>query len=63
MGNQAMTRVTRHFTVAELACPCCGACEMDKEFMRKAQVLRDIVDFPLQFHIDGREGPAVSWGY
>ena len=120
-----MGSVTPNFTVKELACPCCGACEMDEEFMRKAQVLRDIVDFPLvpvsgyrcrkynaslrgaaersqhpegraidfrvrnltgahrylliktafllgfegigigkkQFHIDGREGPQVSWGY
>ena len=42
-----MSRVTRHFTVAELACPCCGKCEMDPEFMRRVQVLRDIVGFPL----------------
>ena len=42
-----MTRLTPNFTVAELACPCCGACEMDSEFMRRIQVLRDIVGFPL----------------
>jgi len=120
-----MGSVTPNFTVKELACPCCGACDMDQEFMRKAQVLRDIVGFPLipvsgyrcrkynsslrgaaelsqhpegkaidfrvrnltgarryllirtafllgfggigigkkQFHVDGRKGSPVSWGY
>ena len=120
-----MPKVTANFTSAELACPCCGRCKMDEEFMRKVQVLRDIVGFPLvpvsgyrcreynaslkgaaeksqhpegkaidfrvrnltgarrylliktafllgfvgigigkkQFHVDGRKGPAVSWGY
>ena len=42
-----MVQLTPNFTLAELACPCCGKCEMDPEFMRRVQVLRDIVGFPL----------------
>ena len=42
-----MINITANFTADELKCPCCGACQMDEGFMRKVQVLRDIVGFPL----------------
>lgn len=30
----------RHFTPAEFACPCCGACEMDEDFVRRLDAAR-----------------------
>lgn len=36
----------RHFSVEELACPCCGELRMDDEFMRMISHLRMILKFP-----------------
>ena len=35
-----MDWVFPHFTQKELACPCCGACEMDEAFLWKLEALR-----------------------
>ena len=42
-----MTRLSRDFTVDELKCPCCGACEMDPAFLTRLQTLRDVMNCPL----------------
>ena len=39
--------LTRSFSKRELACKCCGKCEMDPEFMRRVQVYRDLLGSPL----------------
>ena len=39
--------LTRSFSKRELACKCCGKCEMDPEFMRRVQVYRDLLGVPL----------------
>jgi hypothetical protein len=33
-------RLTRHFTVDEFRCPCCGQCKMDHMFMRELEAFR-----------------------
>lgn len=37
--------LTKNFTKAEVACPCCGECEMDMEFMNKLQIIRSHCGF------------------
>jgi len=39
--------LTRNFMVSELACPCCGQCEMSPVFMDRLQVLRDLYAKPI----------------
>ena len=41
------SQLTRNFKFSELACPCCGKCEMNPVFMTRLQVLRDIYGGPL----------------
>lgn len=36
----------KYFSENELACPCCGQCEMDCEFMENLEGIRDILEFP-----------------
>ena len=38
---------TRSFTRNELACPCCGACEMCPVFLVRLQVWRDLLGVPV----------------
>lgn len=33
-------RLSEHFTVAELACRCCGACDLDADFLARLEGLR-----------------------
>ena len=40
-----MAKITKNFTTDEMKCPCCGACEMDDEFMSNLQDLRTICGF------------------
>jgi len=40
-------RLTKDFKLSELACPCCGECEMDPEFLRRLQVWRDMLGVPV----------------
>jgi len=35
-----MPRLTKNFTTEEFACPCCGQCNMDPEFMGRLQAVR-----------------------
>jgi uncharacterized protein YcbK (DUF882 family) len=42
--------LTRHFSKAELACPCCGACEMDSRFMWKLENIRAILQRPMHIN-------------
>ena len=42
-----MISLTRNFKKSELACPCCGACEMDPVFLTRLQAMRDIYGAPL----------------
>ena len=35
-----MSKITKNFSVKEMECPCCNACEMDDEFMRNLQEIR-----------------------
>ena len=37
----------KHFTPEEFACPCCGKCEMEQEFVKKLDELRDWIGEPL----------------
>ena len=47
LGGFAMM-ITKNFSVAEMACPCCQKAEMDEEFMRQLQSIRDEMKRPLQ---------------
>ena len=39
--------MTKHFTDKELSCRCgCGKTDMDEEFMRKLEAMRENADFP-----------------
>jgi len=40
-----MKKLTKNFTEKEMACPCCGKCSMDKEFMAVLQLLRSKCKF------------------
>lgn len=42
-----MTLITRHFTVEEMACPCCGLCEMHPKFMQEIERYRVMLDQPV----------------
>ena len=38
-----MSTLTKNFSIEEMACKCgCGRCEMDAEFMKRLQLLRDM---------------------
>jgi uncharacterized protein YcbK (DUF882 family) len=39
--------ITRSFSKKELACPCCGECKMDQEFLTRLQTYRDLLGVPL----------------
>jgi len=39
--------LSRNFKQSELACPCCGKCEMDPEFLTRLQVWRDLLGVPV----------------
>lgn len=39
--------LTRKFKRSELACPCCGQCQMNQIFMDRLQVLRDLYGKPI----------------
>ena len=46
-----MAQLTKNFTTSELECECgCGGCEMDMEFMKVLQDLRDACGFPLEIN-------------
>ena len=40
--------ITRNFTTNEMACGCCGKSDMDDEFMRVLQSIRDEMQRPLK---------------
>jgi uncharacterized protein YcbK (DUF882 family) len=40
--------ITKNFTTDEMACSCCGKAEMDGEFMRILQSIRDEMQRPLK---------------
>ena len=40
-----MAKITKNFTTDEMKCPCCDACEMDKDFMVALQGVRTICGF------------------
>ena len=40
-----MAKITKNFTTDEMKCPCCDACEMDKDFMDALQNVRTICGF------------------
>ena len=37
----------KHFTREEFACKCCGVCEMDMDFVKSIDDIRDTLDMPL----------------
>lgn len=41
------TRLSRNFSSKELACPCCGTCDVSPLLVTRLQALRDIVKRPL----------------
>lgn len=41
------TPLSKHFTREELACPCCGVCNVDATLLIAAEELREIVKRPL----------------
>ena len=47
VAAEQMGRLARNFTVEELACPHCGVCEMDPDFVARLQHMRDIVGRPI----------------
>lgn len=42
-----MANLTKNFTVAEMACPHCGLCLMQDDFMARLQGLRDALGAPI----------------
>jgi len=40
-----MPNITKNFTEAEMACPCCDKCDMDMEFMENLQRVREQCGF------------------
>ena len=36
-----MSQLTKNFTTGEFACPCCGQCKMNPEFMKRLQAFRE----------------------
>jgi len=48
-GGFMTAMITRNFSVSEMSCRCgCGLYEMDEEFMRLLQILRDEMQGPLR---------------
>ena len=41
-------QITRNFTTDEMACSCCGKSDMDEEFMKILQSVRDEMQRPLK---------------
>lgn len=39
--------LTRHFSKEEMACPCCGLCEMNPKFMNELEDYRQMVGYPI----------------
>ena len=39
-----------YFTREELACPCCGACEMDEGFVHQLNVAREFAGIPFRIN-------------
>ncbi len=42
--------ITPNFSVSEMACSCCQKAEMDDEFMRMLQELRNVAGFPFRIN-------------
>ena len=42
--------ITKNFSTNEMACACCQKVEMDDEFMRMLQELRDVAGFPFRIN-------------
>lgn len=42
--------LTEHFKVSEMACPCCGLCEMHPRFMKELERFRQMVDVKLRIN-------------
>ena len=40
-----MAKITKNFTINEMKCPCCGECNMDKEYMNALQDVRTACAF------------------
>ena len=40
-------QLSKNFTAAEFACPCCGVVKVDPEFLNMLQKLRDILGVPI----------------
>ena len=40
--------ITKNFSTDEMACSCCGKSDMDKEFMRSLQAIREEMQSPLK---------------
>lgn len=40
--------LSKHFSDEEMACPCCGLCEMNAKFMRELEDFRVLVGYPMR---------------
>ena len=40
-------QISTHFSKKELECPCCGYCEIDKEFIGKLEIVRLQFGYPM----------------
>jgi uncharacterized protein YcbK (DUF882 family) len=40
-----MRELTKNFTIEEMDCPCCGVCNMNDEFMKNLQEVREECGF------------------
>lgn len=47
---QKISEITSHFKPHEFQCPCCGACDMDKDFLIALNYLRDQFGKPLKIN-------------
>ena len=43
-----MGDLTKNFSSKEFACPCCGESKMNKAFMEKLQLFREVMDVPMK---------------
>jgi uncharacterized protein YcbK (DUF882 family) len=48
--EKAYMRIARNFTDDEFKCPCCGKEEMDRDFVEKLQIARDIANIPFRIN-------------
>lgn len=45
-----MDFVSKYFKESEFSCPCCNACELDKDFLKKLNIARGCAEAPFKIN-------------